>query len=165
MLFLIAFISLATPIESMVQHRIDVMHSRATPAQAVRIAHAVEKYSAEYNVPPEIIVGIIERESTFSPIVVSKRGCVGLMQLSPTTAQVVAKELGIIYYNLKNVEHNIRLGTKYLASLYAIYKDWDTAMAAYNMGPGKLKKMGVKRTQYSRDVRKNIRAQKHRVNN
>lgn len=148
-------------IESVIHQRAKAVHAKASSSQLHRMAVAIDKYSKEYRVPPDIIVAVIEHESTFSPIVVSNRNCVGLMQLSPPTAKAVAKDIGMGYYNLQNVEHNIRLGTKYLSNLYAKYKNWNQVLSAYNMGPTKLKSLGVKKTVYSDSVRKKMRLQEH----
>lgn len=163
MIHLIALITLALApgyIEPVIYKRAKAVHAKASGSQLHRMAVAVAKYSKEYQVPPEVVIAVIEHESTFSPIVISSRNCVGLMQLSPPTAKAVAADLGMVYYNLQNVEHNIRIGTKYLSDLYVKYKNWNRVLSAYNMGPTKLKSLGVKKTLYSDTVRRKMKLQR-----
>ncbi|MCK4330870.1 transglycosylase SLT domain-containing protein [candidate division WOR-3 bacterium] len=91
--------------------------------------------SRAYNVDSELIRAIIGAESGFGPIAVSPKGAMGLMQLMPATA----KSLGV--KDLTDPRENIMMGTKYFAAqLKAFGGDIDLALAAYNAGPGNVKK-------------------------
>ncbi len=101
----------------------------------------VEKYSAAYSVPKEIIYATIKTESGFKSNAVSSAGAVGLMQMMPDTflwlCEKNGEELdaGMLY----DPETNIRYGTYYLSYLYSQFGLWETVYAAYNCGPGRVK--------------------------
>ncbi len=101
----------------------------------------VEKYSALYGVPEEIIFATIKTESGFVSNAVSSAGAIGLMQMMPETFKWLCEkngeslEEGMLY----DPETNIRYGTYYLSYLYSEFGLWETVYAAYNCGPGRVK--------------------------
>lgn len=86
-----------------------------------------------------LVHAIIKQESGFVPTAMSHVGAVGYMQLMPTTAQLVAKELGISYSKNKlatDIHYNIRLGSFYIKKLINRFDGSEMmAIAAYNAGP------------------------------
>jgi soluble lytic murein transglycosylase len=101
----------------------------------------VEKYAVEYDVDKNLIYAIIKAESNFDSSIVSDSGAIGLMQIMGTTAEEIARRMGIEYNTemLYNPDYNIMLGTKYYTDLIKEY-DGNEAMAlvAYNAGKGTL---------------------------
>ena len=99
------------------------------------IALNVQKAAARYNLPPELINGVIRAESNFQVRAVSSAGAQGLMQLMPATA----KELGVT--NPFDVEQNIDGGARYLRKMLDRFEgNVPKALAAYNAGPGTVMK-------------------------
>lgn len=98
----------------------------------------VEKYSDKYKIDKYLVFACIKAESNFKEDVVSKMGAKGLMQLMSSTAEEVAKPLGISVddKNIFDPDININLGTKYLSSLLSKYGNKELALAAYNAGSG-----------------------------
>lgn len=101
----------------------------------------VKQNSELYGVPEDIIWAVIKTESGFDASAVSYVGAVGLMQLTETTFLEITNQRlkdgfdpGMRY----DPATNIRYGTYYLSYLYARYNNWDTALAAYNAGLGKV---------------------------
>jgi len=95
--------------------------------------------SANNGVPESLIFAIIRAESSFSPNALSPAGAVGLMQVMPATAAMVAKGGSRNYTpdQLTLPGINIRLGVKYLHDLLTLYDgDIVLAVAAYNAGSG-----------------------------
>lgn len=103
-----------------------------------KINNAIDYVSKKYNVDSELIKAVIGRESSFNPDAVSGSGAEGLMQIMPGTQ----KELGVS--NPFDVLDNINGGTKYLKTLLDAFKgNKELALAAYNGGFGRMKKLGV----------------------
>ena len=88
---------------------------------------------------PYLVAGLIREESLYNPFAVSYVGALGLMQLMPTTADVVARQLGLATPDreeLFDAEANIQLGTTYVNELLGKFKgNLIHAVAAYNAGP------------------------------
>ena len=88
---------------------------------------------------PYLVAGLIREESLYNPFAVSYVGALGLMQLMPTTADVVARRLGLarpVREELFNAQANIQLGTTYVNELLEKFKgNLVHTVAAYNAGP------------------------------
>jgi soluble lytic murein transglycosylase len=95
-------------------------------------------------VDPYLVAAMIHSESDFDPTIVSKAGAVGLMQLTPETAQdlrpIVKRSLAFTREELMQPALNIELGTAYLRQLMERYGDTVTVLAAYNAGPANAEK-------------------------
>ncbi|WP_042471250.1 lytic transglycosylase domain-containing protein [Bacillus ndiopicus] len=104
-------------------------------AGANRFQDSITKAASTYNLPEKLIAAVMKQESNFNPEVVSTAGAVGLMQLMPGTA----KYLGI--QNPTDNEQNIMGGAQYLRQMLNQFgQNLETALAAYNAGPGNVKK-------------------------
>lgn len=84
---------------------------------------------------------IARAESLFDPFARSSANAYGLMQMLPSTARQVARELGRPEPSTEDLfrpEINLPLATAYLRQLYDRFGRWPMAMAAYNAGPHRL---------------------------
>ncbi|MCI8505815.1 MAG: lytic transglycosylase domain-containing protein [Lachnospiraceae bacterium] len=95
-----------------------------------------EQASACYNLPVALLKAITKVESDFNPYDVSSAGAKGLMQLMPSTAA----EVGVT--DPFDPWQNIMGATKYIRKQLDRFGDLRTALAAYNTGPGNVKKYG-----------------------
>jgi soluble lytic murein transglycosylase-like protein len=88
--------------------------------------------------PVSIALGIMREESAFLPRVKSHAGALGLLQLMPQTAKLVARGTDYPYdeESLRTPNVNVALGTKLLAALLAKSVHPTMAIAAYNAGEG-----------------------------
>lgn len=97
----------------------------------------IERVANQHGVAAQLVRAVISVESCFDPKAVSSVGARGLMQLMPSTA----KHFGIV--DLFNPQANLQAGVRYLARLIKLYNgDLRLALAAYNAGPGAVKKYG-----------------------
>ena len=98
-------------------------------------ADTVKTMAKKYKIDAALVRAVIHAESAFNAKALSKKGAQGLMQLMPGTA----KDLGVT--NAFDVQQNIEGGVKYLAGLlYTFDGDIKLATAAYNAGPGAVKR-------------------------
>jgi hypothetical protein len=84
-----------------------------------------------------LVAAVVEAESAFRPEAISPRGALGLMQVMPTTGELY----GVA--DLLDPVTNLDVGTRYVRDLLEIYDgDLELALAAYNAGPGNVKRFG-----------------------
>ena len=91
---------------------------------------------------PAVVFAITRQESNFQVDAVSTSNARGLMQLLPTTAQMVARRLGVPHqyaWLTTDPTHNIRLGSAYIQDrLDSFGGVMAFAAAAYNAGGGRV---------------------------
>lgn len=98
----------------------------------------IERIGAQYGLPSSLLYAVMKQESMFNPHAVSSAGAVGLMQIMPRTAAMVAAEAGLAAPDLRDPQTNLTLGIRFLSSLYVRYGDRRLALAAYNAGPSRV---------------------------
>ena len=98
----------------------------------------ITKYSAAHGLDPYLIAALMAQESTFTPEIRSDANAYGLLQITPPTGRVLARQLGIRRFTtsmLTQAETNVRMGTKYFKDLLDQFGGAYYALAAYNAGP------------------------------
>lgn len=110
--------------------------SPAAPSQgasAGELERAVTRAAQQHHLHPALLFAVMKAESSFNPIVVSKAGAVGLMQLVPETAM----RHGV--RNLYDTNENIAGGARHLRYLLdRFHGNMRLALAAYNAGERKV---------------------------
>ena len=97
----------------------------------------VDKMADKYGVPRSHVRAIYENETASGKNVrSSSAGAQGHMQLMPGTA----KEMGVV--DIADPYQNIEGGVKYYAKMLKKFGDPVVAAAAYNAGPGSVRKYG-----------------------
>ena len=119
----------------------------STQANAARISEdtvkeAIIKHSIEMNVDPALALSIAKKESGFKHELKSRHGAVGVFQLLPSTANRMG-------YNPYYLSENIKAGLTYYKMMYKMFGSTELALAAYNAGPGNVKRCGGKIPPYA----------------
>ncbi|WP_298674931.1 lytic transglycosylase domain-containing protein [uncultured Lentibacter sp.] len=95
---------------------------------ARRVAH-------KHGVPVDLFLRLVQQESGWNARARSHKGAMGLAQLMPGTARALRVNPHDPYENLDG-------GARYLKEQYRAFGSWRLALAAYNAGPGAVKKYG-----------------------
>ena len=106
------------------------------PAQAADINTVkamIAKQAIEMGVEPAMALSIARTESGFNHNARSRHGAVGVFQLMPSTA----RRMGLNPYSLSD---NIKGGIMYYKYMYKMFGSVELALAAYNAGPGNVKR-------------------------
>lgn len=110
----------------------------------------VREHAISLGVDPDLALRVAMKESGLRSNATSRKGAAGIMQLMPGTA----KAMGV--RDPRDADQNIRGGLRYLKmQLDANKGDVGMALAAYNWGPGNLRKRGLENA--PRETRNYIR--------
>lgn len=119
---------------------IDTYNTSLPSSTKYEIADEIYRLSIKYtNLNIDLICATITHESamTWDPLVTSKAGAMGLMQIMPVTGVFLASEEGVTWTNAEEILYdplyNLRLGARYLSTLIEIY-GVEGGLAAYNGG-------------------------------
>jgi soluble lytic murein transglycosylase-like protein len=126
-------------------------------AERWRIAATVHQESLRYGYDPLFIAAMVDVESKCKPNALSTQGAVGLIQIQPATGRFVAAESGLPWRGaatLRDGVSNLRLGVRYLWMLEKQFDDPQIAVAAFNLGPGRVARMAPSRARSARYVRR-----------
>jgi len=96
----------------------------------------IKKYARQYDLEPELVMGVIKVESSFNPGLESRVGATGLMQIMPRTGEHM--QCGD---DLEDPETNIECGCRVLKRYVDRYNgNLVYGLSAYNTGPGNTNK-------------------------
>ena len=108
-------------------------HAQCQAADVNSVKATIVKHAIEMGVDPAIALSIARAESGFRHEARSSHGAVGVFQLMPSTA----RRMG---YNPYSLNDNIKAGITYYKKMYNMFGSVELALAAYNAGPGNVKK-------------------------
>jgi soluble lytic murein transglycosylase-like protein len=106
----------------------------ASPREREQILHHVHCEARRVDVPPELVLAVMDVESRFNRYAVSPAGAVGLMQVMPFWP----RELGMTNDQLVSIPDNVRMGTTILG--YYLRKErgnYTRALQRYNGSLGR----------------------------
>jgi len=118
------------------------------------VIEPVIRLSEKYGFDWRLILAQAYQESRLDPEARSKSGAMGLMQLMPATA----KDMG--FEDVSGIEDNLHAGIRYMAWLRDTYFNdatmpepvrVDFALAAYNAGPGRVKRWRAEAVEHDVD--------------
>ncbi|SFB78883.1 membrane-bound lytic murein transglycosylase D [Flexibacter flexilis DSM 6793] len=102
---------------------------------------------AKYGLPDELkYLSIVE--SGLNPRAVSRSGAVGLWQFMPATGYDFSLQQSIFVDERMDIHKSTEAACKYLRYLYNQFGDWHLALAAYNCGPGNIRKAQARSGKY-----------------
>jgi membrane-bound lytic murein transglycosylase D len=107
-----------------------------------------EKYLAKYGLPDELkYLSIIE--SALNPRAVSRVSAVGLWQFMSATGRFYGLHQDWYLDERMDPERATDAACRYLRDLYRMFNDWELALAAYNTGPGNVRR-AIRRSGYKK---------------
>ncbi|HEY5751450.1 MAG TPA: LysM peptidoglycan-binding domain-containing protein [Chryseolinea sp.] len=107
-----------------------------------------EKCLAKYGLPDELkYLSIIE--SGLNPRAISRARAVGLWQFMSATGRHYGLNNDWYIDDRMDPEKATEAACRYLRDLYSMFHDWELALAAYNTGPGNVKR-AIRRSGYKR---------------
>lgn len=114
--------------------------------------NACLQYGEEYGICPELLMAIIEKESS-GQADAENNGCMGLMQINVKFHTDRMERLECT--DILDEEQNIHIATDYLSQLIKIYEDIYLVLMAYNMGEfnaEKLYEKGIYESDYAIEI-------------
>lgn len=107
---------------------------QAVARRADRYREMIYTYADKYEVSRHLVKAVITEESCFNNKALSPVGAQGLMQLMPDTASWLKVN------DPHDPAENLKAGVRYLASLRKEFDTVELALAAYNAGPGNVRR-------------------------
>jgi membrane-bound lytic murein transglycosylase D len=129
---------------------------KRNPKQVARMMRMSEYYFpmfeetlGRYDLPYEL-KNLPVIESALNPMARSHVGAAGLWQFMPGTAKLYGLEVNSLVDERMDPVKSTEAACRFLASMYAIYHDWNLVIAAYNCGAGNVNK-AIRRAGGKRD--------------
>lgn len=98
----------------------------------------INEVAKQQKIEPALLNALVAVESAYNPMAVSRAGARGLTQVIPSTAISLGQHPDVLW----DSRQSLATGAYYLAAQWYTFRDWPLAIAAYNAGPGAVKKYG-----------------------
>ncbi|MDO4435766.1 MAG: lytic transglycosylase domain-containing protein [Cardiobacteriaceae bacterium] len=96
----------------------------------------IDELSKQHGLESALVHAVVSVESAYYTHIISPKGAMGLMQLMPETAKALGVENGF------DPKQNVDGGIRYLKQQLIDFQSLELALAAYNAGPGNVRKYG-----------------------
>lgn len=161
---LLVYTATATTTEEVLARRVESLHSIIDMRYTSTVEHYVDQYTARHPSTSERLLGqasvyfpMIENiireknmpeelkylaviESGLRPAVKSKVGATGMWQFMRSTGKMYGLTINSTVDERKDVIKSTYAALDYLSDLHERFGDWTVALAAYNCGPGNVRK-------------------------
>jgi hypothetical protein len=106
-----------------------------------KYAQAIAVAEAQHGIPRDMLARLLYQESRYREDIITGKvrspvGAVGIAQFMPATA----REMGV---DPLDPFQSIQGAARYLARMYDMFGNWTEALAAYNWGPGNVRRRGL----------------------
>lgn len=119
------------------EYKFYLKESVGSKMEGESVSEVIARYAETFDLEEALIKAVIKVESDYNPKAVSSRGAQGMMQLIPGTARDM--EVSDPF----NPDQNIRGGSRYLRLMLDEFGgNLELALAAYNAGPGSVRRHG-----------------------
>lgn len=108
----------------------------ATVGRYWAIEPLITQVAKQQGIEPALLKALVAVESAYNPMAMSKAGARGLTQVIPSTAISLGQHPDALW----DSRQSLATGAYYLASQWYTFRNWPLAIAAYNAGPGAVKK-------------------------
>ena len=123
------------------------------PPKSAPYSDKVREVEETHGMPANLMVALVTQESQWNPRAKSSAGARGLTQLMP-----------VHKVDTNDTDASIEYGASYLAKMKDQFGTWELALAAYNWGPGNLRRKGIDKApketrDYIRKIMDNVQEQ------
>lgn len=117
---------------------------RLSDDDASVIAKIVYEESQKKNLDYRLVLAIMKIESNFRHDVISRKGARGLLQVKPSLAKYIARDVGVQWKDDSTLDEpamNIKIGVHHFSSLIDDFESVSMALHAYHVGPTRLREI------------------------
>ena len=137
-----------------------------SPSERSDLIRAFARAECDFEVDALLLLAVAEQESSLDPKARGPAGGIGLLQVRPPTGEATARDHRIDWRgeeSLLDPATNTALGAAYLVRMKERFGTWEAALAAYNLGPARLRQLIAKGLPATSPYAREILARKRKL--